>query len=72
MLAEAMTNEMTIKEAAARLGVSTRTVWNWIKQGHLPGAFKRNPFASRRSEWLIPESDIERVERIRREGYTRD
>ena len=64
MLAETMTKMFTIKEAAERLNVSYRTVYDWVRDKHIT-AFTKNPF-TKRSEYLIPEHEIERVERLQR------
>jgi excisionase family DNA binding protein len=64
MLAETMTKMYTIKEAADRLNVSYRTVYSWVRDGHIT-ALTKNPFADR-SEYMIPEAEIERVERMQR------
>lgn len=57
-------DDLTIKDVAERLGVSRRTVNRMINRGQLPNAHKRNPFASRRAEWYIPESDVIAVEKM--------
>jgi len=49
------------KEVAKRLNMSDRTVRNMIKRGSFPGARKMDPNA--RSIYLIPEIDVERIER---------
>ena len=68
--------DLTIKDAARRLGVKSNTLWQWIRRDEarnvpreerkFPNAFKKNPYALTRSEWLIPESDLEAFERKRR------
>lgn len=52
----------SVKQAAIRLSITTITLRNWIKQGLFPNAYKLNPFASYRSPWRIPVSDIEMLE----------
>jgi predicted site-specific integrase-resolvase len=64
MEAGLMGGDLTIKDAAKRLDVSSKTVSRMIQRGQLPNAYKRNPFATRRAEWFIPESDVEAVEKL--------
>lgn len=52
--------------AARRLGISDRTLRDWIK-ARLVRAVRLNPNAPL-SPYLVPESEIERVERAREEG----
>jgi hypothetical protein len=61
-------NFLNTQEAAERLGVHSRTVVRWIEQGHFPGARKVNPFAKKRSPYIIPLSDIEQFEKTRDKG----
>ena len=69
-----MLMDLTIKQAAGRLGVNPGTLWRWIQRDlkrpeeekKFPNAFKKNPDAQTRSEWLIPESDLEDFEKRRR------
>jgi predicted DNA-binding transcriptional regulator AlpA len=57
---------LNIKATATRLGVSQRSVINYINKNNLfPNAYKLNPHAKRRSEWRIPLADIEAFERLR-------
>jgi excisionase family DNA binding protein len=53
----AMTEVLTVRESARRLGVHENTVRNWTDQGHL--AAMRLPSGVRR----IPLAEIERLER---------
>ena len=55
----------SIKEAAAELRVSYRTVYNWVKERKIV-AYPKDPFVESGSEYMIPESEIARVERLRR------
>lgn len=57
---------LTVLEAAKRLGIDRRTVNVWIRKGQLPGAYQLDP-SNPRSRYRIPESDIERIESMRRE-----
>lgn len=50
---------VSVDEAAKMLGMSSRTVSRWVKQGYFPNAQKKNPFAARGSAYEIPKSDIE-------------
>ena len=59
---------LTTEEVAERLDVSPRTVLNYIQREYFPNARKKNPLAERRSEWLIPETDIEDFEKLRDES----
>jgi excisionase family DNA binding protein len=54
----------TTREAAERLGVTSRTIQNWITQGLFPNAFKLNP-RGKTSPYCIPEEDIEAFEEER-------
>jgi len=51
----------TAKEVARRLGVTSRTIQNWIAQGWFPNAYKLNP-KGLTSRYCIPEGDIEAFE----------
>lgn len=62
-----MDKTYNIKEAAQKLGVSYRTIFNWVHAGKMPGAYKSNPWSQRRAEWVIPQAAIEYVEKMRRE-----
>jgi predicted site-specific integrase-resolvase len=46
--------------AATRLEISPRTLRDWIRQ-RLVRAVRKNP-RKKRSPWLVPESEIDRVE----------
>ena len=56
----------TTREAADRLGVTTRTIQTWIHAGKLPGAYKLNPDGPT-SPYRIPEEDIIAFEQQRQE-----
>ena len=55
---------LSVKETATRLDVDPATITRWIASGHLPGAFKLNPF-SRNSPFRVTESDVIRLEKQR-------
>ena len=69
MLAGTMTKYYSVKEAAEVLGVSYRKVYRWI-QNELIYALPKDPFIDQGSEFLIPESEIERIQKLR-EGKAR-
>lgn len=51
--------EMTAIEAARHFGVTNHTIVRWIKQGYLAG---RKRGTAPTSGWLIPESEVRRLE----------
>jgi excisionase family DNA binding protein len=59
-----MTTELSTEEAAARLGVSQRSVQEFINRGHFPGAHKLDPTRSN-SPYRIPLRDVEKFLRLR-------
>ena len=59
-----MNRKYTAREAAERLGVTSRTIQNWIAQGLFPNAYKLNP-RGKTSPYCIPEEDIEALEEER-------
>jgi excisionase family DNA binding protein len=59
-----MSEVLTVKRAAERLGVTSHTVQLWIKQGLLPGAYRLNP-SNNHSPYRIPVRDVERIEEKR-------
>jgi hypothetical protein len=68
-IGEAVIGEMvyTIPEAAKRLGVTRKTVWNWVKlRRYFPNAQRKDPM-NKRSHVIIPLSDIEDFEKKRDE-----
>ena len=62
-------NTLTVKETAARLRVSIRTVMHWLEQNRFPHAFKAGFGLS--SAWRIPEEDIQAIERPAQSQVTR-
>jgi excisionase family DNA binding protein len=54
------------REAAQRLGVTARTIQQWINDGKLPGAYKLDP-TGQTSPYRIPEADIVAFEQQRLE-----
>lgn len=51
---------LSVPEVAARLGVSTATVWRMVNLDHaFPGAFR----VRTRGPWRIPLADVKAVER---------
>jgi predicted site-specific integrase-resolvase len=59
--------DLNAKEVAKRLELDIFTVSRYCRQGFFPGAYKKNPYAQRRSEWRIPEEAVEAFERKRTE-----
>jgi len=57
---------LTAAQAAERLGVSARTIHRWAADGFFPSAFKLNP-AIKNSPLVLPITDIEAFERMRRD-----
>ncbi len=64
--------DLNAKEVAKRLGLDVFTVSRYCRQGFFPGAYKKNPFAQRRSEWVIPEEAVVAFERKRTETAVKD
>ncbi|MFQ5614747.1 MAG: helix-turn-helix transcriptional regulator [Anaerolineae bacterium] len=57
---------LTSAQAAARLGVTPRTIQRWVAAGVFPNAFKLDP-GFIKSPFIIPVEDVEAFERKRRE-----
>jgi predicted site-specific integrase-resolvase len=55
----------SVKEAAKRLGVASKTINHWLSQDTFPNAYKLNPNMAN-SPYRIPEDDIVRIEMQRR------
>jgi excisionase family DNA binding protein len=62
-----MVKLLTSKQVAERVGVTSRTIHYWIKQGVFPNAFKINP-DGQTSPYCIPETDVEKFEEKRRQS----
>lgn len=56
----------TVRVAAAKLDIAERTLRAWIK-AKLIRAVRTNPTRTR-SPWLVPESEIQRIEEQRQSG----
>jgi excisionase family DNA binding protein len=56
-----MSETLSAREAAQRLGVTPRTIIKWINRGTFPNAYKLNPDGLR-SAYRIPLTDIEALE----------
>jgi excisionase family DNA binding protein len=54
-------------QAAEKLGVSYRTIQEWLKRGHFPHAFRLDPLSKSRSHLRIPVEDIDRIIQLRRQ-----
>ncbi len=65
MLAEIQLSDLTIREAAQRLGVHPRVINRMILKKQMR-AYKQNPLADSGSPWLIPEDEVQRIENLRR------
>ena len=52
-------------ETAEILGISFRTVQEWIKHGKFPHAYKLDPTSMSRSHLRIPIEDIKRIQELR-------
>lgn len=59
-----MTEILTIKQTAERLGVSRKTITLWIQRGAFPHAYRLNP-AIQKSPYRIPITDVIDFERRR-------
>lgn len=60
---------LTSDKVAERLGIDITTVALWIRKGYIKAA-KTNPLAQK-SPFLIPESEVERIEAMRRKSIER-
>ena len=56
---------LTTSQAAQRLGVTPKTINDWIDRGLMPNAYKLNGFG--KSPYRIPEGDVEAIEQRRRD-----
>jgi excisionase family DNA binding protein len=52
---------MTPKQAAAHIGVSDQTIYNWIESGVFKNVVARG--ITEKKRYLIPASEVERVKR---------
>lgn len=57
--------DISVPDAAERLGVDRVTVWRWVQAGEFPNAYRLNP-NNPRSPYRIPEEDITAFEEKRR------
>ena len=55
---------LSVKQAAAILEISPRTVRRYIDQNLFPGAYRLNPIGSR-SDWRIPREDLDSFLKLR-------
>lgn len=62
-----MNGDLSVKEIAKRLGLDERTASRYVANGLFPGAYKLNPFSTRRSEWRVPEDAVIAFEKKREE-----
>jgi predicted site-specific integrase-resolvase len=56
-------------KAAEILGVSYRTIQEWLKHGRFPHAYKLDPLSTKSSPLRIPMEDIEAIQNKRQNGY---
>lgn len=61
----AVTDTLTVAQTADRLGVSYKTIHNWIKRGAFPGAYQKLPGSI--SAYLIPVDDVVAIENARKQ-----
>jgi len=54
---------LSVEKAGERLGVSARTILNWIRDGEIM-AYRLNP-NNDRSPFRVPVSEVEKIERQR-------
>ena len=59
------TEYMTVRQAAQLLGVTTRTVQQWIKDGRFSGAYQI--LEGRTMPWLIPVAEVQAVHQQRQD-----
>lgn len=62
---DAMPKELTVREAALRLGVTPRVVAGWVRRGYFPGAYKLG--LGRNSPFRIPEEAVKAFDAKRRD-----
>lgn len=53
--------DLSLKEAAERMGVSVRTAWEMLRDGAFPCAWRRTT----RGAWRIPVIDVDGARRQR-------
>lgn len=58
------TDLMTVPMFAQAVGVSRNTVTRWVQSGKVKG-FKKDPFDGRTSPVFIPQSELERVLKLK-------
>lgn len=58
--------DYSVEQAANILGVSARTIRNWIKKGRFPNAYKLDP-QSKKSSYKIPKIDVDSFLRERQD-----
>lgn len=64
-----MADTLTAAQAADRLGVTHKTIHNWIKRGVFPGVYQKLPGTL--SAYLIPVEDVVAIEDARKKQATR-
>lgn len=64
--------DIKAKDAAKRLGIDKYAISRYCRNGLFPGAYKKNPYSQRRSDWYIPEEAIIAFENKRREQASND
>lgn len=66
-MSQSRKRDLTINEAAERLGVNRKTINRWIESGLLPNAYPVNP-TNPRSRRRIPEVDVIAIETQRQQN----
>jgi excisionase family DNA binding protein len=62
----------TTHQAAEILGISYRTIQEWIKHGKFPHAYKLDPTSVNRSHLRIPIEDIKRIQDMRKQSIIKE
>jgi excisionase family DNA binding protein len=55
--------DLTVKQAAAKLGVHPATITRWIAAGLFPNAYKLNRASAANSPYRIPAADVAAFQR---------
>jgi hypothetical protein len=64
--------DLNSKQVAERLNLDIFTVSRYCRRGLFPGAYRKNPFAKRRSEWVIPEDAVIAFEKMREQEASKN
>lgn len=55
-------DDLTTKEAALVLRIAFPTIHKWLREGRIPGAYKKG------RDWFIPRGSLQKIERPPRPG----